>query len=281
MPIKLPKGFPRRKSSANALEEVLNPPQPSFKVFERPGRPNKSFDGTFVLRSPEVTRAEQSPPANDRREEDDNDELFPIAQHDPSNQCESPDLVIAHMLKIKYSGSGGTVNSLSTKAPYGSAASSARLSSSSTIPSSSSNHSEVLVTSANQRPFHDIPVPPTQPSRPSFSLKSAGRTFSFGTKPARSSPGVSPPRASTSTTTTDPSTPTADGTRERAMTASTASTATPPRLLDSDFSIDGDDADEFSNMFANIGKRSSRNLIPARGLNENVGAWLAASVVRC
>lgn len=44
MPIKLPKGFQRRKSSGNALEELPNPPEPSFRVFERPqGR--QSFDG--------------------------------------------------------------------------------------------------------------------------------------------------------------------------------------------------------------------------------------------
>ena len=43
MPIKLPKGFQRRKSSGNALDELPNPPEPSFRVFERPsGR--KSFD---------------------------------------------------------------------------------------------------------------------------------------------------------------------------------------------------------------------------------------------
>jgi hypothetical protein len=278
MPIKLPKGFQRRWSSANALEEVLTPPQPSFKVFERPGGPSRSFDAAFVLKKPEVTGTAQYPPANHRHEEDDNDELFPMAQHDPSNRCESRDLVIAHMLKIKYSGSGGTVNSASPKAPYGSAASSARLSSSSTIPSPTSNHSEVVVNSANQRPFHDIPVPPAPPSRPSFSLKSAGRTFSFGTKAAHPSPGISSPRGSTAST--HHSTPTVNGTQERAMTASTASTATPPRLLDSDFSLDGDDGDEFSNMFANIGKRSSRNLVPARELNEKVGAWFATCVVR-
>ena len=44
MPIKLPKGFQRRKSSGNALDELPNPPEPSFRVFERPqGR--KSLDG--------------------------------------------------------------------------------------------------------------------------------------------------------------------------------------------------------------------------------------------
>ena len=47
MPIKLPKGFQRRKSSGNALEELPNPPEPSFRVFERPqGTQGRvSFDG--------------------------------------------------------------------------------------------------------------------------------------------------------------------------------------------------------------------------------------------
>ena len=48
MPIKLPKSFPRRKPSGNALEEVENPPEPSFRVFERPG--HKSFDGGNSLK---------------------------------------------------------------------------------------------------------------------------------------------------------------------------------------------------------------------------------------
>ncbi len=48
MPIKLPKGFPRRKASGNALEELPNPPEPSFRVFERPG--SKSFDGGETLK---------------------------------------------------------------------------------------------------------------------------------------------------------------------------------------------------------------------------------------
>lgn len=47
--IKLPKGFTRRKSSGNALEELGNPPQPqSFRVFERPG--SKSLDGGNTLK---------------------------------------------------------------------------------------------------------------------------------------------------------------------------------------------------------------------------------------
>lgn len=43
MPIKIPKGFARRKSSSNALEEVKDAP-PSFRVLERPPVGGRSFD---------------------------------------------------------------------------------------------------------------------------------------------------------------------------------------------------------------------------------------------
>ena len=46
MPIKIPKGFQRRRSSGNALDELPNPPAPSFRVFERP-EGTKSFDGGY------------------------------------------------------------------------------------------------------------------------------------------------------------------------------------------------------------------------------------------
>ena len=44
---RFPKGFARRKSTANALEELENAPavEPSFKVFERPDSSGRSFDG--------------------------------------------------------------------------------------------------------------------------------------------------------------------------------------------------------------------------------------------
>lgn len=49
MPIKLPKGFQKRKSSINALEELPNPPEPSFRVFERP-KGTSSFDGGYTMK---------------------------------------------------------------------------------------------------------------------------------------------------------------------------------------------------------------------------------------
>lgn len=44
------------------------------------------------------------------------------------------------------------------------------------------------------------------------------------------------------------------------MTNSTASTATPPRLFDTDLALDSSELDNFGNMFDNIGVRSSRDM---------------------
>ncbi|KAK4698061.1 hypothetical protein P7C71_g111, partial [Lecanoromycetidae sp. Uapishka_2] len=49
MPIKLPKGFQRRKSSGNALDELPNPPEPSFRVFDCP-EAARSFDGGHTFK---------------------------------------------------------------------------------------------------------------------------------------------------------------------------------------------------------------------------------------
>ena len=48
---KFPKGFGRRKSTANAFEDVQESPvaEHSFKVFERPDGGSKSFDGGVKL----------------------------------------------------------------------------------------------------------------------------------------------------------------------------------------------------------------------------------------
>lgn len=48
MPLKFSKTFQRRKSSGNVLEELANPSQPSFRVFERPS--SKSFDAGNTLK---------------------------------------------------------------------------------------------------------------------------------------------------------------------------------------------------------------------------------------
>lgn len=66
MPIKPFKGFARRKSSGNALEEVENPPQSSFRVFERPSTGRKSLsDGNLLSgRTGDGSHA-YSPPEDD------------------------------------------------------------------------------------------------------------------------------------------------------------------------------------------------------------------------
>ncbi|KAL1968475.1 hypothetical protein VTN77DRAFT_1685 [Rasamsonia byssochlamydoides] len=218
MPIKLPKGFTRRKSSGNALEEVENPPEPSFRVLERPGGGARSFESGPALKG--------SRPST----EDDN--IFAgIEKPLPKNR-----------------GSGGTNHSTSTAGLYDSS-SSARFSSSSTLPSST----DVPVQNDLSRTLHDIPVPPVPESSSLFSLRAGGRTFSFGTKPGRLS---TPPQQHQQQQQQQHHGPSSQA-RERAMTASSVSTATPPRLLDSDLKLNGEDDDNFSNMFEGFGKRKS------------------------
>ncbi|CRG89845.1 hypothetical protein PISL3812_06884 [Talaromyces islandicus] len=240
MPIKLPKGFARRKSSGNVLDEVENGGESSFRVFERPGGGTTSFEGGVALKTAAGGRY-----YNNRPETAGSDNLFAgIEKPLPNNR-----------------GSGGTHHSTSTTGVYDSS-SSARYSSSSTLPSSTDGAPHI----EHAKTFHDIPAPPVPESPSLFSLRAAGRTFSFGTKPARFSTPLQIPQQQTQPQIQpqqvqhqyQQSEPTAQA-RDRAMTASSASTATatPPRLLDSDFQLSGNDDDNFTNMFENFGKRKS------------------------
>lgn len=56
MPIKIPKGFARRKSSGNVLGEVENPPEPSFRVIERSELASRSLDGGLALKRRSLAR---------------------------------------------------------------------------------------------------------------------------------------------------------------------------------------------------------------------------------
>lgn len=148
-----------------------------------------------------------------------------------------------------YSGSGGTNNSASSGGHNDNSSTSARYSSSSTLPSSTD-------VSLDEKPLpvpkdaHHVPIPPIpQPNPPS--LRAAGRAFSFGRKKAHS------PLQSALPELNSKGYPSA--TRERAMTESSytsGSTATPPKLLDSD--LDLGDSDAFGNMFESFGKRRSQ-----------------------
>lgn len=194
--------------------------------------------------------------------ENDFDELFPVNQDDSRNRYAyfSAVLVIIY-LTFSCSGSGGTNKSAST-VPYGSAASSARLSSSSTIPSSTdiSNDSHTNSFVSSQRPFQDVPIPPVPRSR-GWSIRNAGRTFSFASK-QKNEMAVEPsppPRPSPTGTQRPTFTP---ARRERAMTASTASTATPPKLLEGELAFDDSELDRFGSMFDGIGDPNNRNSGP-------------------
>ena len=257
MPIKLPKGFPRRKSSGNVLEfptpeKETNGEQSSFKVLARPNSTGKSFEGANALR---LAPKSQPPPRSSF--EEDSEDLFSVIREDAANRYGHKMAPITTSPTDKYSGSGGTTNSLSTAA-YDSAASSARYSNSSTNPSSVDSGSSRNVKAAAQRSYDDIPPPPppTHASRAGF-LKNAGRTFSFGinknsSKETNEIPPPMPTDRSRRTTVTEQP-------RERAMTMNSVVTVDPPRLDDSSFSLKSSD-DDFGNMFANVGKRASREV---------------------
>lgn len=86
MPIKLPKGFARRKSSSNALEEVQNPTQSSFRVFERPTGDKKSFsDGNLVAK-----RLSEGQPLDSPSEDDNN--IFALHNSQPARHQYEPPL---------------------------------------------------------------------------------------------------------------------------------------------------------------------------------------------
>lgn len=109
----------------------------------------------------------------------------------------------------------------------------------------------------NFQPLDDIPTPPPHTSRGGF-LKNAGRTFSFGINRNQSREVNEAPPV--------PALPdknrrdTITNSRERAMTESSVTTATPPRLDESSFSIRGSEEDDFGNMFAGIAHKSSREV---------------------
>ena len=255
MPIKLPKGFQRRKSSGNVLDEVQNPPgQSSFRVFERPGTGGKSLDAGQSLRA--STETKPLPPSKHSFELDDEGDLFSYQKSELPNRYGQRS-ISTPALANEFSGSGGTENSAST-APYDSASVSTRMSNASTNPSSTSIRSVQKSTESAERPFNDIPVPPTPKQRSGF-LRGAHRGLSFGNKSQHDvnhTPAPPMPRAATKyDEQTSPDLPKFG--RDRSVTTSSASTATPPKLFDSDLTLNSSELDSFSNMFDNIGRRSA------------------------
>jgi hypothetical protein len=61
MPIKFPRGFARRKSGGNGLEEIEIHQEPSFRVIERPGSGGKSVDRGSAFIPPTHVRSSSTP----------------------------------------------------------------------------------------------------------------------------------------------------------------------------------------------------------------------------
>ncbi|KAJ5675822.1 hypothetical protein N7462_008719 [Penicillium macrosclerotiorum] len=235
MPIKLPKGFARRKSSGNVLEDVDGHPQPSFRVFERPGNPQRSMtDGDHLTK-----RMSDGHIVSSMLEDSDN--IFAGTEHASSknrydHEHDRPRTMdsLRKRLTGHHRHSGATYES----------SGSTRLSSSSTQPSSTEVPPPDDASSPHSR-IHDIPAPPPPLAG---ALRAAGRTFSFGGRFSKNSTPPAPRMATPDTSS-----------RERTHTSGTDETATPPRLPDSqlqfDLSAGGDD--DFGKMFDHLGKRSS------------------------
>ncbi|KAI0404881.1 hypothetical protein F4802DRAFT_607273 [Xylaria palmicola] len=219
----------RRKSTA--ADDQNGPTESSFRVLERPNTGNvKNFDG--AVRLSRVGAAAVKTSAHDLAMEDN---LF------------------AGLNSSRGSGSSNTTKTGSDN--------SSRHSNASMTPSSAEYMpQEEWRHPSSRKPLHPIddftsgvpPVPPVHKS--SGFLKQAGRTFSFGgnkknTLPPIPSDEPTPPMPEYKM----PQTPSG---RSRATTASTVTSATPPKLEDSDFKLDLG-GEWSSGMLTKFDKRSS------------------------
>ncbi|CAG8093954.1 unnamed protein product, partial [Penicillium nalgiovense] len=221
MPMKLPKSFTRRKSSGNVLDDVETPHQSSFRVFERPG-PHRSMTDGAALTKP-LSEGHMVPSMME-----DSDNIFAERER-PLDKSRYDRPSTMDSLRRRLTGnrdSGNYESSTST-----------RLSSSSTLPSSTEVPPPDETLSPHSR-IHDVPAPPPLTS----ALRAAGRTFSFGGRFSKSGPQV--PRQQTP-----------DAAHNRPVTGSTDSTATPPKLPDTDFALSSQD--DFNKMFENMDARES------------------------
>lgn len=256
MPIKIPKGFPRRKSSGNALEELQNLPNGSFRVLESPSRGGRSFDGGYALRKP----ADQEPHRWSRENAAETDLQFTKSTIQPvgpqgldSSQHEKDDIAVNR-------GSGVTDISFNGPGPYGSGASSMRLSTASNSVSSLENCNERPIATVKKHDFDEIPTPPPILARPEPLLKPLRNYLSSNSLPNPNLPEP-PQRVSRS------SKPRADlelVEKERNVSTGTASTATPPDLFDSPIGAKQPDLDDFSYLFDNFALRDGHSPSPNR-----------------
>ncbi|KAF2084235.1 hypothetical protein K490DRAFT_69017 [Saccharata proteae CBS 121410] len=219
MPSIFPKTFARRKSSANALEEFEKPTESTFRVIPRNDSSKSPI--TDISQRPRASRPISSPNQHGRQQSFD-DELG------PSNR-----------------GSNGSSTANSGVSRFYDTSSSARLSSSSTLPSAADVEDDLF--------SKKVPVPTLTEGRTSSFTSITGR-FGFKKAPKGS---ASPPKLDMVTDENQDPRNARAFTRERAMTASSyASTAhpLPPKLDDISSS---DFGGGLGDIFSNIGQRRS------------------------
>jgi len=228
MPIKIPKGFARRKSSGNVLEESENRPQSSFRVIDRPSMDARSLsEGNLLAPKSAMTARRSSQPL-----EAPDDNLFTSSPRSFNKNRYAlfvltyPDEIIQTQL-TGHSDSGGTDTSAVTAGTYESS-SSLRFSSSSTSRPSNEVQAPENTHSSQSRGFHDIP-PLTG------ALRAAGRTLSFGGRFYKNSaPQQQPPQQ--------------DSSKTRTMTATT-----PPKILETDLNLKLGKESDFQSMLEDFG----------------------------
>ncbi|RYP14872.1 hypothetical protein DL765_006090 [Monosporascus sp. GIB2] len=230
----------RRKSTATAEDPNGAIAGPSFRVLERSEGPVKSFDSGARMARVSAHRPKTS-----------------------TSDIAAEDNLFAGMTNNRSSASSNTTKTTSDN--------SSRHSAASTAPSST-DYPPYPPQNDDGKPLPRKPValediPPVPKSSSGF-LRQAGRTFSFGNKKNSmpSMPPDEPVPAMPETLSQDPATP---GSRSRAPTTSTVSTATPPRVDDRDFMMDL--GGELSSMLSKFDKRSSVVTLKERNLTANRG----------
>ena len=193
------------------------------------------------------------------------------------------------LMLIPYSGSGGSNANSTSTAGYHDNASSSRLSTSSTVPSSLDTpaQDDLHLSTPHQKPLPSTPAAPTSEDQPAFTVKAGGRTFSFGSKTTKV---LNPSHVSQSRAL--PATPEDSGSslspaRTRATTQSSyASTATPPKL---EADLVSSDLEGLTGIFDSIGKRRSvpigdgqlASISMGHVANASVGATLISPPSEC
>ncbi|KAK4946127.1 hypothetical protein LTR66_014327, partial [Elasticomyces elasticus] len=247
------RGFARRKSSGNVLDlqpEAPAPAQSSFRVLERPEK-TSPFDGGSKLHQ----RVAGARPLSATLDSIRGRSAEGLGAS--TNRFVAEGTPAARVLK-EARGSGGTTASESP-GYYDTSSSSARFSSSSTLPSSldadADPDQEDLFPRKGTGRYQSVATSSAIDDPPSNFTTKAGRALSFGLRNHKPS-GSNPPRPPIPALPTQ--TPFEDGvvSHERAMTISSyASTAVPPKL-EADPKLGASDfGSDFGNMFDGLGGR--------------------------